>query len=79
MNEDNNGAKISFAAANDDDIDYGYYDIYGYDQYYYNIDHLYKHRRRIMDSDSDEYYVDDEQMQQYNDAIEQCIVYFFIL
>ncbi len=38
-----NDAAISFAAADDDDIDYGYYDMYGYDQYYYNIDHLYKH------------------------------------
>ncbi len=36
-------AKISFAAASDDDIDYGYYDMYGYDMYYYNIDHLYQH------------------------------------
>eukprot|EP01084_Bolivina_argentea_P190306 327084_1 len=63
MGEDN-GAKISFAAADDDDIDYGYYDIYGYDQYYYNIDHLYKHRRRIMDSDSDEYYIDDDAIEQ---------------
>ena len=41
--DDHKGAKISFAAASDEDIDDAYYDMYGYDMYYYNIDHFYAH------------------------------------
>ena len=45
LTQSNKDAHISFAAADQDDIDYGYYDMYGYDMYYYNIDHLYKHNQ----------------------------------
>jgi len=68
-------AQISLVAASHRDIDDGYYDMYGYDMYYYNVDHLYPHAQghlgsehntarthaaRVMHDEDNDYWYDDK-------------------